>query len=136
MLFQATIFCHCFLQDPHDPYQAIMTKLHQEHNILQSILQTTYTNVCLKHRFFNFLMHLGFANLSKPAMKSKYFGLFLGDGDVSLHVHHGCYWDFCTVLPAPLEMTGTEGLEQYKQGSISLFYSLMFTAVQTASLLM
>lgn len=31
-----------------------------------------------------FLMHLGFANLSKPVMKSKYFGLLLGDGDVSL----------------------------------------------------
>lgn len=34
--------------------------------------------------FFFFLMHLGFANLSKPAMKSNYFGLLLGDGAVSL----------------------------------------------------
>lgn len=80
-------------------------------------------------------MYLGFANLSKPAMKSKYFGLLLGRWRCLPPVYHGCYWGFCIVLPAPLEMTGTEGLEQYKEGSISSFYSLMLIAVQTASLL-
>lgn len=50
-------------------------------------------------------------------------------------VHHGCYWIFCTVIPYPLEMIGSEALQQCKEGSILSSHSLTLIAVQTASLL-
>lgn len=85
--------------------------------------------------FFFFLIYLVFAHLSKPGMKSKDLGLLLGEGDASLLHTMAATGSFCTVLPAPLEMIGTEGLEQNKEGSICSRYSLMLiAAVQTASL--
>lgn len=74
-----------------------------------------------KNEDFFFLSILGICSLAKTSNEVKGPRSPLERERCLPPVHYGCYWVFCTVLPAPLEMKGTEGLEQFKEGSTSSF---------------
>lgn len=93
------------------------------------VYQNGMDNICLKHRFFffnyYFLMHLGFANLSKPVRKSKYFGLLLGDGDVCLL----CTMTTTGFLLSPPSSSGNDRNRRIGAIQAGINFPILFTHV-------